>query len=62
VGRQSAKENNEPGTGKGLMTMQQIFDLFEKTNKIKISQIINDLTDDSGNPTGTEVLLTIRKT
>lgn len=61
VGRKSAMENNEPGTGKGLMTMQQIFDLFEKTNMIRITQTINDLTDESGNPTGTEVVLTIRK-
>jgi LytS/YehU family sensor histidine kinase len=61
VGRDKAKIYNEPGTGKGLLTMQQIFDLFEKTNKIKISPTINDLMDDSGNSSGTEVILTIRK-
>ncbi len=61
VGREKAKEFGEAGTGRGLLTMQNIFDLFEKTNKIKISQTINDLTDDSGNPSGTEVILTIRK-
>jgi hypothetical protein len=60
VGRFQAQINNEPGTGKGLVTMQQIFDLFEKTNKIKISQTINDLRDDVGNPSGTEIILEIK--
>jgi hypothetical protein len=59
VGREKAKSINEPGTGKGLITMQQIFDLFEKTNKIKISQTINDLFDEKGKPAGTEIVLLI---
>lgn len=61
VGREKAKTINEPGTGKGLITMQQVFDLFQKTHKIQITQTIKDLKDDSGNPSGTEVILTIRK-
>lgn len=62
IGREKARMNAEPGTGKGLYIMQQIFDLFGKTNKRRITQTISDLKDDSGNPTGTEVVLTIRKT
>ena len=61
IGREKAKRNNEPGTGKGLMTLEQIFTLFEKTHKTRITQITNDLMDDAGNPSGTEVILTIQK-
>lgn len=60
VGREKAGMNAEPGTGKGLNIMQQIFDLFEKTNKIRITQTITDLKNENGGNAGTEVLLTIR--
>ena len=59
IGRKRAKEMKTFGTGKGLNIMNNIFLLYNKLHKVKISQSISDLFDEKGNPAGTRVEITI---
>lgn len=59
VGRIKAKASNEFSTGKGLKIMNNIYDLYFKLYKVRIEQEIEDLTDASGDVTGTRVVLKI---
>ncbi len=59
IGRKRAKEMKTFGTGKGLNIMNNIFLLYYKLHKVKISQTINDLLDKDGNPAGTKVEIII---
>lgn len=61
IGRKNAAVNktSHQSTGKGLAMMNQFFREVNKINDRKISVNIIDLSDDSGNPSGTEVLITI---
>jgi anti-sigma regulatory factor (Ser/Thr protein kinase) len=61
IGRPKAAENRSkiPSTGKGMDLMDRFFAEVNKANEREISLTIRDLTDDSGNPAGTEVLLEI---
>jgi LytS/YehU family sensor histidine kinase len=59
IGRKRAKEMKTFGTGKGLNIMNNIFLLYNKLHKVKISQSISDLFDEKGNPAGTRVEIII---
>ncbi|MCD4730706.1 MAG: histidine kinase [Bacteroidales bacterium] len=59
VGRKQAEAFNEFSTGKGLQIMNNIYDLYFKLYKIKIEQEIEDIYDDTGNPAGTKVKVSI---
>ncbi|MFW6310358.1 MAG: sensor histidine kinase, partial [Prolixibacteraceae bacterium] len=59
VGRKKAGESSENGTGMGLKTINQIIDLSNHINKLKIEQEIIDLNDASGNPAGTKVIVSL---
>lgn len=64
VGRTS--ESNSPNeesstlsSGKGLKVLNQLYDLFYQLYKVKIHQKIIDLKDKDGNPSGTEIRITL---
>lgn len=57
IGRAKALELGTRGTGKGFETMQQIFSLYEKLYKTRITQEIEDLNSANGTPAGTRVTL-----
>lgn len=59
IGRLAASQKNELSTGKGLNIMQTIYDLYYKLYKRKISQLIEDLYDSEGTPSGTRVTISI---
>ncbi|MFH1120846.1 MAG: histidine kinase [Bacteroidota bacterium] len=59
VGRKQAKESSFQSTGKGRYIMKQYFELFNKVNKTKMTDLIIDLYDDQGEAAGTEVMVTI---
>jgi len=61
IGREKAVEHSKGSTKKGMQIIQQIFTLYNKLIKYKISQEIIDLKDDGGNALGTRVVLTIDK-
>jgi anti-sigma regulatory factor (Ser/Thr protein kinase) len=61
VGRAKAIENGEAGTGRGVSTLENVYELFEKTHGIKITHAFTDLFDEDGKAAGTEVNLRIRK-
>ena len=61
IGRQAAALNVNSSTGKGLKLMQQYYEILNRNNKEKITETIIDLIDESGNPAGTEVIITIPK-
>lgn len=61
IGREKAKEYAEMGTGRGMSTLEQVYELFEKTQRVKITPTITDLKDETGKATGTEVNLKIEK-
>ena len=44
-------------TGKGLVVLNQLYDLFYQLYKIKIRQDIVDLKDDEGKPVGTKITI-----
>jgi len=60
IGRDAAKENQHSSTHKGIKLTQQYFELFKKITNRKVTSDINDLMDDSGNPVGTKVRITIQ--
>lgn len=61
IGREKAAELSKGSTKKGMQIIQQIFTLYNKLIKYKISQEITDLKDDQGNALGTKVVLIIDK-
>jgi len=59
IGREKAAQMNPDTTRQGFRIMEQIIELYRKLYHTDISQKIEDLKDDAGNPTGTRVVLTI---
>jgi LytS/YehU family sensor histidine kinase len=59
VGRKYAGDHGAETTGKGLAVMKQYAELFNKYHPGKISTAIEDLIDNSGNPEGTRVRITL---
>jgi len=59
IGRQRAKELGTQGNGQGLQLIQSQLDFYNQFNNQPILQIITDLIDNQGNPTGTKVELFI---
>ncbi len=59
VGREKAKTLSPFSTGKGLKVLDQILDLYQNLENIKITYSINDKFDKSRNPLGTEVSIRI---
>jgi LytS/YehU family sensor histidine kinase len=61
IGRKKAAAAGKevPSTGKGMDLMNRFFEEVNKANERKISVKVNDLTDNKGNPKGTEVSIEI---
>lgn len=59
VGREKAAGLGTVSTGKGLKIIGQIIGLYQKLYHTVITQDVEDLTDENGNPAGTRVILTI---
>jgi hypothetical protein len=59
VGREKAKTLSPFSTGKGLLILDQILDLYQNLTNVKIVYYIKDLFTESDNPLGTEVLIKI---
>lgn len=59
IGREKAKEFSAMSTGKGLLIMNRIYELYYKLHKVKITQTIEDKKDDKGNGIGTRVKIEI---
>ncbi|MBE0647133.1 MAG: histidine kinase [Bacteroidales bacterium] len=59
IGRQASGTRTSTGTGKGLQIMQEFLDLYEKITGTSIPWEVTDLSDDSGKPAGTRVVITI---
>ena len=55
IGRNLASKNMSQSTGKGMKILGQIFETYNKYNRIPLRQEITDLSDDGGNPAGTKV-------
>lgn len=59
VGREKARELRTFGTGNGLIMVQKTLDIFEKLEKVRITFVIEDLFEKSGQAAGTRVRLEI---
>ncbi len=59
IGRMRAAGNSTYSTGKGIAILNQTFHLLNQRKIHPIRQSITDLYDDSGNPTGTSVVILI---
>jgi ligand-binding sensor domain-containing protein len=59
VGREKAAQLNPDTTRRGFRIMQRTIELYRKLYHTVISQEIEDLKDEEGNPLGTRVILTI---
>ena len=59
VGRNVSAKGEKSGTGKGMEIMEQFFDLYHKITGIRVQSTITDLQDETGNPAGTKVVVTI---
>ncbi len=59
IGRKKAKEIGEESTGKGLKTLQEFYNLFNRFNEHKMQHKIEDLYDNHGKALGTKVTITI---
>ncbi len=59
IGRKKAKKNEDESTGKGLIILEQILDLYYNLMKIRITYTVKDLVDENENALGTEVLIKI---
>lgn len=60
-GRAAAQAGGTSGTGKGMQTMAQFFDLYRKVTGVTVEARVDDLADDHGNPAGTRVRIEIRE-
>jgi two-component sensor histidine kinase len=59
IGRQKAKEYSKLSTGKGLLILNNILDLYFELRKTKITYQITDLNTNKGKPDGTLVVINI---
>jgi ligand-binding sensor domain-containing protein len=59
VGREKAAQLNPDSTRRGFRIMEHIIELYRKLHHTGITQVIEDLMDEDGNPSGTRVILTI---
>jgi two-component system LytT family sensor kinase len=59
VGREKAAQLNPDTTRRGFRIMDRTIELYRKLYQTGIDQLIEDLKDDKGNPSGTRVVLTI---
>jgi two-component sensor histidine kinase len=59
IGRNMAVRNLSQSTGKGMKILNQLFETYNKYNKIKIKQEITDLFDGEKKPAGTMVKIYI---
>jgi two-component system sensor histidine kinase ChiS len=59
VGREKAAQLNPDTTRRGFRIMNRTIELYRKLYHTGIDQLIEDLKDDQGNPSGTRVVLTI---
>lgn len=59
VGRQVSASFSKVHTGKGMMAMQQTFELFARLGYGRMQAAVNDLFDAAGIPAGTSVTITI---
>ena len=59
VGRAASAVAWKTSTGKGMEMMEQFFALYHKITGIKVQSNVSDLTDESGNPIGTRVVVMI---
>jgi two-component sensor histidine kinase len=55
IGRNLASKNISQSTGKGMKILAQFLETYNKHNKLSLRQEITDLTDEAGNPAGTQV-------
>ena len=53
IGRTEAAHSGGHSTKQGLKILQQQIDLYNRTNRHKITQHVTDLTDEEGRPAGT---------
>jgi two-component system LytT family sensor kinase len=59
VGREKAAQLNPDTTRRGFRIMERTIELYRKLYHTEINQLIEDLKDEEGNPSGTRVILTI---
>ncbi|MEI7726837.1 MAG: histidine kinase [Bacteroidota bacterium] len=59
VGRTASAVAGKISTGKGMEMMEQFFALYYKITGVKVQSNVSDLTDESGNPIGTRVVVMI---
>jgi two-component sensor histidine kinase len=55
IGRNLASKNISQSTGKGMKILAQMFDTYNKYNRMPLRQEIIDLYEDGGSPAGTKV-------
>jgi sensor histidine kinase YesM len=61
VGRKNASLKKGQSTGKGLEIMNELYSLYNKYYSEKIEAEIIDLSDNDGKPSGTRVLINIKR-
>jgi hypothetical protein len=59
IGRTKAAEFEMESTGKGMHIMKQYYNLLNKNNKLKITETIIDLFTESGQSSGTQIIVII---
>lgn len=60
-GRAAARAGGTSGTGKGIQSMEQFFDLYRKVTGVTVTAAVTDLEDAQGQPSGTLVRIVIRE-
>jgi sensor histidine kinase YesM len=61
IGRVRSGDREKSSTGRGLKTLEELFSVYNRYYKEKISSQIIDLYDPAGKPAGTRVCISIRK-
>jgi hypothetical protein len=61
IGRAGSEGRDKTSTGKGLETMEELFSVYNRYYKEKISFTITDLYDTYGNSQGTRISLSLRR-
>jgi sensor histidine kinase YesM len=59
IGREMAKKTAIFSTGKGLKILDQILDLYQNLEGIKITYSLQDMYDSQNNPSGTEAIINV---
>jgi ligand-binding sensor domain-containing protein len=59
IGRAKAAQLSPDSTRKGFKIMEQIIELYRKLYHLEITQSVEDLVDEKGEPLGTKVILSI---